>query len=95
MTLEEMIEIKMASLRAQSQSRPPLPPLEAVLPAERVSKTRPDAVHARSGGPVGGKIDGGGGKKSKGKRKGKGRPRAGSDPGPKLPKHDETDEESE
>jgi hypothetical protein len=62
MTLEEMIEIKMASLRASNQIRP-----------------QP--------------LSGDSGKKGKRKGKGKGRARAGSDPGPALERHDETDDE--
>lgn len=68
MTLEEMIERKMAAMRASKSTEPHRPVPVATRSGE--SETR---------------------RKSKGERKG--RARAGSDPGPKLQKHDETDED--
>lgn len=106
MTLEEMIELKMASLRAQSQSQTQSqsqsqfksgsPAPSEARPSVQEERERPHAITSRSGDSTQGtETATGRSRESKGKRKGKGkgRARAGSDPGPKLPKHDETDEE--
>lgn len=76
MSLEEMIERKMAAMRNQNRTRPqPDSPQSGEGDSD---KSRP-TTRPRT--------------KSGAKGKGKGRARAGSDPGPKLAKHDETDED--
>jgi hypothetical protein len=77
MNLEEMIELKMAALRAQSQTK-----------TRGQDQQRPVPVSTTSGDP--GRS--GGSKKRNGKRRG--RARAGSDPGPKLNKYEESDDDS-
>ena len=73
MSLEEMIELKMASLRSRSK-------------AQENSTHRPVAMETHSGGVKP--------KRRRTKGKGKGRERAGSDPGPKLERFEESDEDS-
>lgn len=91
MTLEEMIERKMASMRQQSQSQSHQTGSQHQNESGHEHKGRPHPIAFRSG--VAGPGAGSQRRRSKGKRKT--RPRAGSDPGPKLPKHEETEEEED
>jgi hypothetical protein len=75
MTLEEMIELKMAALRAASSSS-----------SSTTTPHRPIATETHSGGVQK--------KRRRRKGKGKGRERAGSDPGPKLERFEESDDDS-
>lgn len=80
MSLEEMIELKMAALRASTSSSN-----SNSNPTNTYTPHRPVAMETHSGGVK---------KRRKRKGKGKGRERAGSDPGPKLERFESDDDES-